>query len=138
MNHYRITDIQIGLTEQFSTVITDDMMASFQKITGDTSPIHISETNAKNKGFNDRVVYGLLTASFYSTLVGVHLPGEFAVLSSLDITFSNPVYINDTLTISGEVKEIDTQFNLIKLKVKITNQNGELVSRGTIRVGFRE
>ena len=52
------------------------MMDQFLAITGDCSPIHVDADYAKDRGYPGCVVYGMLGASFFSTLAGVYLPGE--------------------------------------------------------------
>ena len=76
MNHYRLADLTPGVTESFTVTITEEMMAQFYAITGDNSPIHMDADYAAGRGYPGRVVYGMLGASFLSTLAGVYLPGE--------------------------------------------------------------
>lgn len=89
-------------------------------------------------GYKDKLVYGMCTASFYSTLVGVYLPGEKCLFRKCDVEWPNPVYIGDTLTIHGEVKEKDERTNTIVIKAYIKNQDGKKVSRATLTVGVLE
>ena len=79
MNHYTLAEMTPGLTEEFTVTVTPEMMDAFRAITGDVSPIHIDADYAKGRGFPGRVVYGMLGASFFSTLAGVYLPGDRAV-----------------------------------------------------------
>ena len=46
--------------------------------------------------------------------------------------------IGDTLTVTGEVKEIDEQFRRIHIKAFIRNQDGVKVSRAKLIVGVME
>ena len=64
MNIYTFSDIYEGLEESFDVTITSDMMDKFLDISNDTNPLHVDVNYAKEKGFKDRVVYGLLTSSF--------------------------------------------------------------------------
>jgi 3-hydroxybutyryl-CoA dehydratase len=80
----------------------------------------------------------MLTASLYSTLAGMYLPGEKCILKSVETYFQNPVYVGDILNVSGVVKEKDERFQQVTVKAKITNQNGKTVSKATILVGFYE
>ena len=75
MNHYTMADMTPGLTEEFTVTVTAEMMDAFCTLTGDVSPIHMDEDYAKGRGYPGRVVYGMLGASFFSTLAGVYLPG---------------------------------------------------------------
>jgi len=135
MNEYKFSDIEIGLGESFEVKIDTSKMDKFLDISNDINPLHVDSNYAKKKGFPNRVVYGLLTSSFYSTLVGVYLPGKYCILQGIDIQFSKPVYIGDALKISGKVSYINEAYKQIEIKAFITNQNNEKVSKATIKTG---
>ena len=135
MNEYKFSDIEIGLGESFEVKIDASKMDKFLDISNDINPLHVDSNYAKKKGFPNRVVYGLLTSSFYSTLVGVYLPGKYCILQGIDIQFSKPVYIGDALKISGKVIYINEAYKQIEIKAFITNQNNESVSKSTIYTG---
>lgn len=136
MNEYRLIDIKIGLEKSFSVIVDYTKLDKFLDITNDINPLHTNSQYAQKKGFNDRVVYGLLTSSFYSTLVGVYLPGKYCILQGIDIQFSKPVYIDDNLTITGKVSYINESCKQIEIKAIIVNQNGQKVSKATIKTGI--
>ena len=135
MNEYKFSDIEIGLGESFEVKIDTSKMDKFLDISNDINPLHVDSNYAKKKGFPNRVAYGLLTSSFYSTLVGVYLPGKYCILQGIDIQFSKPVYIGDALKISGKVSYINEAYKQIEIKAFITNQNNEKVSKATIKTG---
>lgn len=124
------------MSESFSVKITKEMMDSFCKMSGDINPLHRDEAFAKEHGFKDRVVYGMLTSSFLSTLAGVYLPGEKSLIHEVDVKFKKPVFVDDELVVKGEVSEINSDFKVFTMKVTITNQNDEKVLRGSMRIGF--
>ncbi len=138
MNTYRYADIKIGHAEQFSVEITGDMMASFLSITQDTNPLHNDEEFAIAQNFPQRVVYGMLTASLFSTLAGVYLPGRYSLIQRVEADFPNPVFVGDVLTVSGVVKDKSDAFNTLELRTTITNQDGKKVCRGKMRIGVTE
>lgn len=135
MNHFTLEEIQPGLTQEFCVTVTSEMMDQFYAISGDNSPIHMDADYAAQRGYPGRVVYGMLGASFFSTLAGVYLPGEHCLLHSVECKFAKPVFIGDTLTISGKVTEVNETFREITIKAVITNQNGVKVTRGVIKAG---
>ena len=106
MNHYTLAEMIPGLSEEFTVTITEEMMDQFKAITGDVSPIHINADYAKDRGFPGRVVYGMLGASFFSTLAGVYLPGEHCLLHGVECKFAKPIFIGDTLPITGTVERV--------------------------------
>ena len=137
MNKYTIRDLHVGKKEEFTICITEEMQRTFTELTGDLNPMHLDDEYAEKNGFERKIVYGMLTASFYSTLVGVYLPGERCPFHECDVAWKKPVYIGDRLTIKGEIKEKDERFNRIFIKASILNQKGEKVSRATLVAGIR-
>ena len=109
MNHYTLAEMTPGLTEEFTVTVTPEMMDAFRAITGDVSPIHIDADYARGRGFPGRVVYGMLGASFFSTLAGVYLPGEHCLLHGVECKFAKPIFIGDTLTVT--VRAADEGWN---------------------------
>ncbi len=135
MNHYSFEDIAVGMEEAFCVEVTFQMVEKFRQITGDVNPLHTDEEFARNKGYKDCVAYGMLTASFLSTLAGVYIPGEKSLIHSVETKFVKPVFVGDVLTVRGTVKEKNETFSVITLKVVITNQEDEKVLRGSMQIG---
>lgn len=133
-NKYEYEEIEIGHKETFTVTITGEMLDAFKAITGDINPLHNDEEYAKGKGHSGRVVYGMLTASFLSTLAGVYLPGEKSLIHEVKTKFVKPVYIGDVLTIEGVVDDKHDAFKLLDIMYTIRNQDGVKVSRGTMSV----
>lgn len=136
MQKYLFSDIKIGLKHSFEAEIDETRMQKFLEISGDLNPMHLDDEYAKSKSMPGRVVYGMLTSSFYSTLVGVYLPGKFALLHSIDVQFSKPSFIGDKLTVVGEVTGVNDLFRQIEVKAYILNQNSEKISRAKIKIGL--
>ncbi len=134
MNTYTFDELKVGMSESFQVTITEAMLDSFKGITGDVNPLHNDEEFAKAKGHVGRVAYGMLTASFLSTLAGVYLPGEKSLIQQVETKFSSPVYIGDELTVKGEIVELVESVQRLELKVTITNQNGKKVLRGKMQI----
>lgn len=136
MNHYTLAEMTPGLTESFTVTVTEEMMDAFKSITGDCSPIHVDAEYARGRGYPGRVVYGMLGASFFSTLAGVYLPGEHCLLHGVECKFAKPIFIGDTLTITGTVTNVSEAVSEAEIKAVITNQDGKRVTRGIIRTGL--
>ena len=134
MNNYKFEELTVGMTESFKVLITEEMLDAFKGITGDVNPLHNDEEFAKAKGHPGRVAYGMLTASFLSTLAGVYIPGERSLIQQVETKFANPVYIGDELTVKGEITELIESVQRLELKVTITNQNGKKVLRGKMQI----
>ena len=136
MNDYTYEEIDIGHVEEFSVQIDEKKMDAFLSMTGDINPMHADEVYVKEHlGYTGRVAYGMLTASFLSTLAGVYLPGKKSFIHSVEVKFTKPVFLNDRLTIRGEVVKKEDKFRLLKVKVSIHNSKQEKVCRASVKVG---
>jgi 3-hydroxybutyryl-CoA dehydratase len=136
MNEYALGDVSVGMAQEFSVTITRAMTTGFVEISGDINPLHVDERYADGKGFRDRVVHGMLTSAFYSTLVGVYLPGKHCLLQGIKVTFHHPVFAGDHLTVRGEVTHVSEALRVMTVRGSITNQGGDTVSKAQIQVGF--
>ena len=136
MNNYTFEELSIGQSESFEVTVTAEMMDSFFKISGDINPLHNDKNFAKEQGYADRVVYGLLTTSFISKLVGVLLPGEKCLLQGVEVKYLRPVYIGDTLLVTGIVDELHESVQRASIKVSISKQDNKKVVKGKAEVGF--
>ena len=136
MNEYALADVSVGMAQEFSVTVTTGMTTRFVEISDDVNPLHVDEHYAETKGFRDRVVHGMLTSAFYSTLVGVYLPGKYCLLQGIKITFHQPVFAGDQLKVRGEVTHVSEALRVMTVRGSITNQDGDTVSKAQIQVGF--
>ena len=136
MNSYRFEDLKIGQEESFSVTVTEEMMKLFLELSGDTNPLHNDEEFALSQGYQNKVVYGLLTTSFISKLVGVFLPGKYCLIQGVDLKYSRPVYVGDILIVKGVVDELHESVKRAVIKVVIINQDEKKAVKGKVEVGF--
>ena len=117
MNRYTFDEIEVGMEDGFDVAVTEAMMETFRDLTGDVNPLHCDDAFAKEKGFDGKVAYGMLTASFLSTMAGVYLPGENSLIQSVEVKFSKPVFPGDVIAFRGKVSEKNDTFQFLTLKV---------------------
>jgi acyl dehydratase len=114
------------------------MLRDFAKLSGDFTPLHTDEEYAHTTSFNRRICHGLLVVSFFSQLIGMHLPGKNALCISHSISYVSPCYINDQITVEGIVLSKSNATKIITLKTTITNSSGRCIIDGQARVVVRE
>ena len=136
MNNYRFEDLSLGMSESFTVTVTEEMMTSFRELSGDENPLHVDRDFAIEQGYMDNVVYGLLTTSFISRLVGVLLPGRYCLLQGIELKYVKPVYVGDVLIVRGTVDELHESVQRLVLKVEIMNQDEKKVVKGKAEIGF--
>ena len=137
MNHYTFEQLYVGQSEEFSITITEDMLTAFRGVTGDINPLHSDDGFARQHRYPQHVVYGMLTASFLSTLTGVYLPGERCLIQSVEVKFVKPVYAGDILQFAGTVSELHESVRQMTLKVE-ARRGGIRVLKGSMRLGVLE
>ena len=126
--------IKIGLTKKFNVNITQSLVDDFSKISGDFSPIHVNEEFAKSTKFKRKIVHGMLLASFLSRMVGMYLPGKYALYASQTLEFHNPCFIGDEITVSSIVTDKSESTQIIKIESKITNNKKDILLYGEGRI----
>lgn len=138
MNKYTIKDIEVGITASFEKTITQEMENEFRRITGDENPLHQDDQFAReisNGKFERHAAFGMLTASLYSTMAGMYLPGKYSLIHSFEeLSFLNPMYVDDTVTVTGEVLDKNEALGLIRVKGMIRNSSGKLISRAKMKI----
>lgn len=138
MNEYTLDNIEVGMECSFSRMISSDMEEGFRRISGDDNPLHRDDAFAVDVSdgrFRSHVSFGMLTASLYSAMAGMYLPGKYSLIHSIDnLSFTNPVYVGDELTVSGKVIDKNPELKLIILKVVIKNQENKTVSKAKMKV----
>lgn len=132
----RIEDFEVGQHASFTKTFTEDDVQRFIEITGDVNPLHVDEEFAAGTPFGRRVLHGMLTASIFSTMVGMLLPGTGAIYRSQTIRFLLPVYIDETVTAHFVIRSIDRAKHRLEIDAWIENEAGEHVIEGTCEAGL--
>lgn len=139
-------EFEVGATMRTrGRTITESDIINFAGVTGDYNPMHTSEPYAKTTQFGQRIAHGMLAMSFavgQAYQLGF-LEQTILAFRELDMKFSLPVFIGDTLHIELEVKETKPMARLgggnVTMGVKIVNQHGKTVQKGnwTMLMAFK-
>lgn len=113
-----IHGIKEGDQACFRVVITGELIKAYARLTGDYNPLHSDQRYAKNSFFKKRIAHGMLVSSFFSTLIGMHLPGRNSLIVSQKIKYHKPVYIQQKLEIIGVVKSVSLATKLVNLDIQ--------------------
>lgn len=135
---YRLEDINLGQRKQFAVKITESMVNDFAKISGDYNSLHMEEEYALITPFKKRICHGMLLASFFSRLVGMYIPGKNALYFSQSLNFISPCFINDEVTVEGEVLDKSMATRIITMKTTIHNHAGKCLVDGIAKVIVRQ
>jgi 3-hydroxybutyryl-CoA dehydratase len=122
--------IAVGDTASLTRQVTEEDIALFAQVTGDTNPVHFDEAFAAQTRFGRRIAHGMILAGYISAVVGTVLPGPGVIYMSQSLSFKAPVYPGDTITSSVEVTRVREDKPIITLRTTCTNQDGVLVLDG--------
>ncbi|MEI7644117.1 MAG: MaoC family dehydratase [Chloroflexales bacterium] len=110
--------------------ITEADVVLFGCVTGDMNPLHTDDIAAQDSRFGKRIAHGMIGAGLISAVLGMQMPGPGTIYIKQTLNFRRPIYINDTVTTTVEVKEIRADKPIATMITTITNQSGDLVLEG--------
>ena len=128
-----IPDIEEGMSVSYTTTVTKKNVRDFADVSGDVSPLHVDEHFGKRTQFGGNIVHGLLISSYFSTIVGVLLPGRNALLNGMNLNFIKPVPVDSEITVSAMVTKVERVNRMIVLRL-LAFLDGEVCVEGTARV----
>ena len=135
---YKFDEIILGVKTKFTVQINESTINEFARISGDHNPLHMDEQYAAKTQFGKRVCHGMLLASFFSRLVGMHMPGKNALYFSQTLNFQTPCFVGDKVTIEGEVIDKSQSTRIITIKTTAHNQVDKCLVDGIAKVIVRE
>jgi len=127
------SSLEVGETASMERRITSNDVNAFAELSGDYNPLHVDEAFAASALFGKRVVHGMFLGSLVSQLVGMKLPGRYALLLKVELEFKKPAFIDDTVIVRGTLTTKSMATKIIEIKVSITREQ-ELVTTGKVHV----
>lgn len=126
--------IEIGEEAEIVHQISEKDVEAFASLTGDYNPLHMDDAFAATTPFKKRVVHGMLSASFISTIIGMKIPGTGALWFSQNLKFLLPVRIGETIVVKAKVKSKSEALQIITITTDIWNSQDKKVVEGEARV----
>lgn len=99
----RYSDIEVGSVSSFERVLTEKDMEAFSELSGNWTPLHADPEFGKQSRYGGIVIHGMLAASLFSTLLGMHCPGRRGICLSHTLNFSRPIFPGRRLLVKGTV-----------------------------------
>ena len=130
---YRLDDIEVGSVHEFMRIISEKEVDEFAALTGDFNPLHVDNSYAGSTRFGKRVSHGMLSASLFSTLIGMICPGKRSLYLSQTLNFREPVFPGSSLIIRGTVTSKAEGLQIITMKTQIIN-GGRIAIDGEAKV----
>lgn len=131
---YTYDELEVGMSASFTKTISETDVYLFAGISGDFNPMHLNEEFAKMTPFGTRIAHGALPQSLIAPVLGMKLPGLGTVALEITVRFKAPTYFGDTITAVGEISEKLEKKRWVRMALRWTNQNDELVAEGSALV----
>lgn len=118
--------------------ITEADLVGFAALTGDYNPMHTDAAYSQGAFMGQRVAHGMLTLSYaigQAYQLGI-LERTVLGFRGLEIKFSAPVYIGDTIHAELRVRETKAARRLgggvVVLEIRISKQDGAVAQKGSL------
>ena len=134
----KLDNLHIGQKIEFTEVISESMVEKFAKLSGDYNPHHMDESYAEKTKFKKRICHGMLLASLFSRLTGMYLPGKGSLFFSQSLNFISPAFIDDKVTVEGEIVKISRSTRMVTIKTIIKKENNIRLITGDAKVIIQE
>ena len=133
----RFEDIAVGQHFELEHAFAAADVRRFAELSGDFSPLHVDEAYARGTEFGGCVVHGILLASLFSQIVGMHLPGKAALYLGQELSFRRPVRVGERVRAIARVTAVSAPTRSLVLATEIRNADGQIAVSGTGKVKVR-
>ena len=128
--------VAIGDIVSFSKTVGESDVYGFAGITGDFANVHVNDQYMKGSAYGQRIAHGVLLMGYMSTTSSMMIDksgsdssDETAVSLGYDrVRFIAPVFIGDTVTVTYQIKDTDTERRRRRSDVTAINQHGDTVA----------
>ena len=123
---------KVGAKGSVTKTISQEAVASFAELTGDTQPLHLDPSYGGQTRFGKQVAHGVISAGLISAVLGVEMagPNVTVIFLGMNIRFVAPVFPGDTVTAECVVTRVRDDKPIITLDAKCVNQAGAEVLTG--------
>jgi len=126
-------EIKVGDSASFPRVFTEEEVVKFSELSGDMNPLHTDISYAKGTQFGQRLVHGMLLGSLCSRFVGMYIPGKKCLYLNQTLSFKKPVFIGDTVEVTGTVTSKSELTKVLFIFIVI-KKGEEIVMNGEAKV----
>ena len=134
MSDDRFQKIDVGDEAEIFHTITANDLDSFAELTGDINPLHMDDSYAATTSFKKRVVHGMLTASFISTMIGTKLPGKGSLWYEQQLRFLAPARIGEKIRVWAKVKHKSLSQRILTIETLVFGDGGKKLIEGEAKV----
>lgn len=122
-------DVEVGFTQSITVKVTDKMVQQFAEMSGDRNPIHLNDEFASKTRYGRRIAHGMIAGALISRAL-VECIGGGGVYLGQSLKFVNPVFIDDTITVTIRIMAVRKEKGIATVETNVTKENGDMVVKG--------
>lgn len=119
---------KIGDIKEEYFCFSQEQVDKFIELTGDNNPIHFDIDFANRTIFKKPIIHGFLSASIFSKILGISMPGYGTIYLKQELNFKLPMYVEIKYKCVIEISEISG--SKFTLNTKIYNDKNEITIDG--------
>lgn len=120
---YTYEELLLGQTGEFDFVLTDKTIRDFTTLSGDESPLHTDAEYAAQTAYGRPVAHGMIAGMLFSRLVGMELPGKYAVYLSQYLRFHRPMFSGQEVVVRGVITQKSDAFRTVTIATKVFDKH---------------
>lgn len=98
--------------------ISEEEVEQYAVVSGDNNPIHLDIEAAKQQGFSNKIVHGMLTAAKVLRVISNEYLTPQEWVCQHEFTFTSPFYLGDQITLT--IKQMEH-------KIRVEGKCGEKI-----------
>lgn len=120
----------VGRRAELRHTFRQDDVLAYAGLTGDMNPLHIDARAASRGRFGRPVVHGMLTASLFSRLLAMDLPGPGTIYLRQSLRFARPVWPGEEVVASVTIARRSSRRRFIWLRTLCEDADGRALVEG--------
>jgi phosphate butyryltransferase len=125
-------EIQPGDRAELRRLITADDLYVFAAASGNSNPMHLSDSDLDGDGTVERVAPGMFVASLISAVLGTRLPGPGTLYRRQTLDFHARAHAGEEVIVRAEV--LGKGDGLVRLRTEVVHADGRPILTGEAEV----
>jgi len=123
----RLISLRVGDVAELKKSFSQEDVAAFARLSGDTNPVHLDERYAADTRFKRRIVHGFLSGSLIGAALGTAFPG--AIYLSQTLQFKAPVFADELLHARVTITDVNHAKKLVTCRTEVVKASTPLMPR---------
>jgi len=122
---------EIGSQFTHSFKFSQEDVAAFARVTGDTNPLHLDADYAATTAFKRPIIHGMLGASVFTKVLGTEYPGYGSIYVSQTLNFLRPMFVDTDYEAVFTITNLNPEKNMAEISTEILDaQTRKATTRG--------